>query len=36
MKDALGTCDLLLDEQVTSASPGRTIRRVVARKPQQR
>ncbi|TDW23883.1 class I SAM-dependent methyltransferase [Kribbella kalugense] len=36
VKGALGSCDLLLDEEVTSASSGRTIHRVVARKHQQR
>jgi SAM-dependent methyltransferase len=36
VKDALGPCDLLLDEEVTSASSGRTIHRLVARKHQQR
>ena len=35
VKDALAACDLLLDEQVTSASSGRTIRRIVAQKHQQ-
>ena len=36
VKDALSQCDLLIDEEVTSASSGRTIHRVVARKHQQR
>ncbi|GAA1578915.1 MULTISPECIES: class I SAM-dependent methyltransferase [Kribbella] len=36
VREALGACDLLLDEQVTSASSGRTIQRVVARKREQR
>ncbi|MFF0270324.1 class I SAM-dependent methyltransferase [Kribbella sp. NPDC004536] len=36
VKNALAACDLLVDEQVTSASSGRTIHRIVARKHQQR
>jgi len=32
VKDALGTAEVLLDEEVTSASSGKTIHRLIARK----